>query len=123
METTNFTKNITSVKPYHQEDALKAAIRGGTVMGFGGLCTAAVQNTLSRHNHGWTGVFTKFGSKATLFGSMGLTYEFLRVASANLREKEDSWNHALGGFVAGSLVGLRGRTAYVMEYQDGLTDV
>ena len=107
---TTFTKNIAPAKQFQQQDALKAAIRGGTVMGFGGLCMAAVQNTLSRHNLGWTGVFTKFGSRATLFGSMGLSYEFLRTASANLREKEDSWNHALGGFVAGSLVGLRGRS-------------
>jgi hypothetical protein len=38
---------------------------------------------------------------------MGGTYEFTRLASANLREKEDSWNTALGGFLAGSLIGLK----------------
>jgi hypothetical protein len=39
---------------------------------------------------------------------MGGTYEFTRFASANLREKDDSLNPAIGGFLAGSIMGLRG---------------
>ena len=39
--------------------------------------------------------------------AMGGSYEFVRFASANLREKDDSLNPALGGFVAGSVLGLR----------------
>ena len=39
---------------------------------------------------------------------MGGTYEFTRFASANLREKDDSLNPALGGFLAGAIMGLRG---------------
>ena len=39
---------------------------------------------------------------------MGGTYEFVKTASANLREKEDYWNVTLGGFFAGSILGLRG---------------
>lgn len=39
---------------------------------------------------------------------MGGTYEFVKTASANLREKDDSWNTALGGFFAGSVMGLKG---------------
>jgi hypothetical protein len=38
---------------------------------------------------------------------MGGTYEFTRIASANLREKDDSLNTAIGGFLAGSIMGLR----------------
>jgi hypothetical protein len=38
---------------------------------------------------------------------MGGTYEFTKFASANLREKNDSLNTALGGLVAGSVLGLR----------------
>jgi hypothetical protein len=38
--------------------------------------------------------------------AMGGTYEFTRYASANLREKDDSYNTALGGFFAGSIMGL-----------------
>jgi hypothetical protein len=40
---------------------------------------------------------------------MGGTYEFVRTASANLREKDDSFNVALGGFFAGAVIGMRCR--------------
>ena len=40
--------------------------------------------------------------------AMGGSYEFVKTASANLRQKKDHWNVALGGFVSGSLLGLRG---------------
>ena len=41
---------------------------------------------------------------------MGGSYEFVRYATANLREKDDSLNTALGGFVAGNILGLRCRS-------------
>ena len=48
------------------------------------------------------------GATADLsIAAMGGTYEFTRFASANLREKDDSLNTAIGGFLAGSLMGLR----------------
>jgi len=37
---------------------------------------------------------------------MGGTYQFVKTASANLRERNDWYNDSLGGFCAGSLVGL-----------------
>lgn len=40
--------------------------------------------------------------------AVGGSYEFTRFASANLREKDDSLNTAIGGFLAGSVLGLRG---------------
>lgn len=40
---------------------------------------------------------------------MGGTYEFVKTASANLREQEDHWNVALGGFFSGTILGLRGQ--------------
>jgi hypothetical protein len=39
---------------------------------------------------------------------MGGTYEFVKNASANLREKDDHYNVALGGFFSGAILGLRG---------------
>jgi len=39
--------------------------------------------------------------------AMGGAYEFSKNASANLREKDDAWNPALGGFFAGTMMGLR----------------
>lgn len=38
---------------------------------------------------------------------MGGAYEFTRFASANLRQKDDAYNTALGGFLAGNILGLR----------------
>lgn len=38
--------------------------------------------------------------------AMGGTYEFTRLASANLREKDDSYNSAIAGFLAGSVLGI-----------------
>lgn len=38
---------------------------------------------------------------------MGGAYEFAKTASANLRQKDDSWNPAIGGFFAGTMLGLR----------------
>merc|ERR1712093_348774 len=50
-------------------------------------------------------------------GAVGGTYEFTRFASANLREKDDSLNTALGGFLAGSVLGLRfGSTPAVLGF-------
>lgn len=40
---------------------------------------------------------------------MGGTYEFVKTASANLREVDDTWNTAFGGFFSGSILGLRGQ--------------
>lgn len=45
---------------------------------------------------------------------MGGAYEFAKDAAANLREKDDSWNKAIGGFFGGSMLGLRG-TALVLS--------
>ena len=39
--------------------------------------------------------------------AMGGSYEFFKTASANLREKDDAYNASIGGFVAGSMLGLR----------------
>lgn len=37
---------------------------------------------------------------------MGGSYAFVQMASANLRQRNDAYNHAFGGFVAGTLPGL-----------------
>lgn len=38
---------------------------------------------------------------------MGGAYEFTKSAAANLREKDDTYNPTIGGFFAGSILGLR----------------
>ncbi|KAL2072255.1 hypothetical protein VTL71DRAFT_11598 [Oculimacula yallundae] len=102
---------------YHPKDAVKTAINGTMIMGAAGGLVSAIQNTLTKKNASPWGVFTKTGGTIAVFAAMGGTYEFTRFASANLREKDDSLNTALGGFVAGSVLGLRfGTTPAVLGF-------
>lgn len=39
--------------------------------------------------------------------AMGGAYEFTRTAAANLRESNDSYNEAIGGFFSGAMLGIR----------------
>lgn len=36
------------------------------------------------------------------------TFQFTSIAAANLREKDDFINDAIGGFLGGAVLGLRG---------------
>lgn len=96
--------------PYRPKDALGASLRGATLAGAAGLFVASVQNTVTKENVGFFGVFSRFGSTVGLFAAVGGTFAFTSAASANLREKNDFWNHAFGGAVAGSLPGLAKRS-------------
>jgi hypothetical protein len=42
-----------------------------------------------------------------LLAAVGGAYGFTKDAAANLREKDDSYNTAIGGMVAGAVMGLR----------------
>jgi hypothetical protein len=37
---------------------------------------------------------------------VGGAYKFSELAAANLREKEDHYNSAIGGFIGGSVLGM-----------------
>jgi len=92
---------------YHPKDAVKAGINGAMIVGAAGGMVSAIQNTLTKRNVSAWGVFTRTGSTIAIFTAVGGTYEFASLASANLREKDDSLNPAIGGFLAGSVLGLR----------------
>ncbi|KAK4032987.1 hypothetical protein C8A01DRAFT_20013 [Parachaetomium inaequale] len=102
---------------YHPKDATHEGLYHGMVFGGLGLFFAAVRNSLAKKNVGpWT-TFTKNGGIIATFAAAGGAFEFTRCASANLREKDDYWNHAIGGFVAGATVGLRtGRMPRIIGY-------
>jgi len=53
---------------YHPKDSIKAAMNGTLVTGSAGLLVSAVQNTLSKRNLNWSGVFTKSGGTIAVFG-------------------------------------------------------
>jgi hypothetical protein len=102
---------------YHPKDAVRAAINGTMITGAAGGLVSAIQNTMTKRNSNAWGVFTKTGGTIAIFAAMGGTYEFTRFASANLRERDDSLNTAIGGFLAGSVLGLKvGTTPAVLGF-------
>ncbi|KAH8819631.1 hypothetical protein F5884DRAFT_659301 [Xylogone sp. PMI_703] len=108
---------------YHPKDAIGAAINGTLITGAAGAMLSAVQNTLAKRNVGPWGVFTRTGGTIAVFAAMGGTYEFTRYACANLREKDDSLNTTIGGFLAGSVLGLRFGTTPAVFGMGALTAV
>ena len=116
----------TQERVYQPKDAVSVAIQSSLITGGAGLAMSAVQNSLARQNVGALGVFTRFGANVGLFGlfrvtnkhselnkilgTMGGAYSFTKIASANLRREDDAWNTAIGGFVGGFIMGLRGRS-------------
>ena len=56
---------------YHPKDALKEAATASMITGSAGAFISAVQNTLTKRNHGPWGVFTRTGSTIVVF-SMAL---------------------------------------------------
>ncbi|KAK4154311.1 hypothetical protein C8A00DRAFT_32911 [Chaetomidium leptoderma] len=102
---------------YHPKDAIHAGLYHGMVFGGGGLLFAAVKNSLAKTNVGpWT-TFTRNGGIIATFAAVGGAFEFTRLASANLREKEDYVNDGIGGFVAGAVLGLKtGRIPRIIGY-------
>lgn len=95
---------------YKPKDAIGLAIESTLIMGAGGLTISAIQNTLTKQNISGWGVFTRTGGIIATFAASGGAYGFAKAAAANLREKDDSWNPAIGGFLSGAVLGLRLRT-------------
>ncbi|KAK4540899.1 hypothetical protein LTR36_008841 [Oleoguttula mirabilis] len=96
---------------YQPKDAIGGAVKATAVTAAAGAFISTIQNTLTRHNVGAMGAFTRFGGTTAVYAAMGGVYEFTKNASANLREKDDAYNPAMGGFMAGTMLGLRFRSA------------
>ncbi|KAK3376761.1 hypothetical protein B0T24DRAFT_677626 [Lasiosphaeria ovina] len=92
---------------YRPKDAIAAGVNGALVTGGAGLFAAAIQNSLQKRNVGAWGIFTRGGATITTFTAVGGVYEFSHRAAANLRAKDDHYNNAIGGFLAGSILGIR----------------
>ncbi|KAK4990877.1 hypothetical protein LTR66_005367 [Elasticomyces elasticus] len=96
---------------YQPQDALASTIKATMITTAAGAFVSTIQNTLTKQNVGAMGVFSRTGGTIAVFAAMGGAYEFTKTASANLRRKQDAWNPAIGGFFAGSMLGLKFRTA------------
>jgi len=95
---------------YHPKDAIAITTQSTLILGGFGALFAGIQNTLARQNVGAMGFLTRFGGTTGTFAAMGASYAFTKTVSANLREKEDHYNTAIGGFFGGAIVGLTRRT-------------
>jgi hypothetical protein len=51
----------------------------------------------------------------SFIAAVGGIYELVKFSSANLREKDDALNTAYGGFLAGTVLGLR-RKVWIGPY-------
>ncbi|KAK4178582.1 putative NADH-ubiquinone oxidoreductase 21.3 kDa subunit [Triangularia setosa] len=102
---------------YKPQDAVSAALTMGALFGSGGLFLAAVRTSLEKKHVGPWAVFSKHGNIAATFAAVGTVYEFSRVASANLRQKNDHYNNAIAGAFGGAVLGLRaGRIPAILGY-------
>jgi hypothetical protein len=102
--------DLATLSLHKPKDALGAATNALFMTGGAGLFVSAIQNSLQRQNVGAFGVFTKSGGTIATSSkaASGAAYAFTKTAVGNLREEEDSWNQAIGGFVGGAMLGLRG---------------
>ncbi|KAB5575290.1 hypothetical protein GE09DRAFT_1052878 [Coniochaeta sp. 2T2.1] len=97
-------------QPYHPKDAVKQGAIAAAVTGGAGLMFAAVRSSTSTKDIGPFGAFTKFGANIAIWGAAGGAFQFTKNASANLREKDDHYNSAIGGFFSGAVVGIPKRS-------------
>ncbi|KAF2096482.1 NADH-ubiquinone oxidoreductase 213 kDa subunit [Rhizodiscina lignyota] len=97
-------------EPYKPIDAVSETVKTTAIMGGAGAILSGVQNSLARQNLGLMGIFTRTGGTIVTFAAIGASYAFCSSASANLREKKDSYNQAIGGFFGGAMLGLRARS-------------
>ncbi|EDN95143.1 hypothetical protein SS1G_11018 [Sclerotinia sclerotiorum 1980 UF-70] len=103
---------------YHPQDALKAGINGALISGSAGAFASAIQNTLHKKNIGALGFITRTGSTAFIMTAIGGTYEFTKYASANLREKNDTYNTAIGVGTTPAVLGFGTLAAVVLSAFD-----
>ncbi|KAJ4417968.1 hypothetical protein N0V85_001616 [Neurospora sp. IMI 360204] len=92
---------------FQPKDAIKSGVSGALFSGGAGLLIASLRTSMKKNNVGSMHVFTHGGGTIISFAFAGGVYRFAQQASANLREKEDAWNHAIGAFLGGGVVGLR----------------
>ncbi|KAF2707430.1 hypothetical protein K504DRAFT_535929 [Pleomassaria siparia CBS 279.74] len=96
--------------PYIPQDTLSNTFTSTLQTTAAGAIIAGVQNTLRKQNVGAMGILTRSGHLIAIYASVGATYQFTRDAACNLRQREDAYNEALGGFAGGAVVGLARRS-------------
>ncbi|EFY89286.1 hypothetical protein J3458_018782 [Metarhizium acridum] len=96
-------------KPYAPHDVLDETAKTAVVGLGGGFFLAAIRNAMSKRNLGALGVFTRGAPIIGICAAGPAAYAFFSRTMMNLREKEDAWSAAFGGFMCGGVLGLPSR--------------
>ncbi|KAG6014887.1 hypothetical protein E4U54_004709 [Claviceps lovelessii] len=96
-------------KPYAPHDVLDETVKTGVVGLGAGFFLAAIRNAMSKRNVGAFGVFTRGSPIIGICAAGPAAYAFFSRTAMNLREKEDAWAAAFGGFMCGGVLGLPSR--------------
>ncbi|KAH6891038.1 hypothetical protein B0T10DRAFT_560308 [Thelonectria olida] len=94
---------------YQPFDTLNDAAKAGLVGGASGLFIASIRNALAKRNIGALSVFTRGAPIIGLATAAPTAYVFFSRSFMNLREKDDAWGPAFGGFMMGAVLGLPSR--------------
>ncbi|KAI0886509.1 uncharacterized protein GGS22DRAFT_186579 [Annulohypoxylon maeteangense] len=117
-------KAIPEEQDFHPHDSLKSGIKGAILGGSAGFITAAVQNSLAKTNIGAWSVLTRGGGTIAMFTAVTSVYTFSKDATANLREKDDTWNTTVASFLGGATIGLRtGRVPQILGFGAGFAAI
>ncbi|KAI5466825.1 hypothetical protein BGZ63DRAFT_398454 [Mariannaea sp. PMI_226] len=94
---------------YKPFDTLNDSAKAGLVGGASGLFIASIRNALAKRNIGALSVFTRGAPIIGLATAAPTAYVFFSRSAMNLREKDDAWGAAFGGFMMGAVLGLPSR--------------
>lgn len=96
-------------EPYSPHDVLDETLKTAAVGLGAGLFLASIRNAMSKRNVGAFGVFTRGAPIIGICAAGPAAYAFFSRTAMNLREKEDAWAAAFGGFMCGGVLGLPSR--------------
>ncbi|KAK7407979.1 hypothetical protein QQX98_009850 [Neonectria punicea] len=96
-------------KAFQPYDTLSDTAKAGVVGGASGLFIASIRNALSKRNVGALSVFTRGAPIIGLATAAPAAYVFFSRSSMNLREQDDPWSAAFGGFMMGAVLGMPSR--------------
>ncbi|KAM0086531.1 hypothetical protein ACKRZS_000951 [Fusarium odoratissimum] len=91
---------------FKPHDVLDDTAKAGVIGALSGLFLSSVKNAMAKNNVGILSVFTRGAHIIGIGAAAPAAYVFVSRSSMNLREKDDAFSAALGGFALGSVLGL-----------------
>ncbi|KAM4057925.1 tim17/Tim22/Tim23/Pmp24 family protein [Hirsutella rhossiliensis] len=95
--------------PYVPHDVFDETANTALIGLGSGLFIAAIRNAMSKRNVGAMSVFTRGAPIIGICTAGPAAYAFFSRTAMNLREKDDAWAAAFGGFMCGAILGLPSR--------------